>query len=246
MRRWWPRARWTSSARRSASPGARWTPSRAPAERVERAREAASGVGEIAWGALNSAPETPLNGPIGPHRRVTWVRMPLAELKEIKNALGGTVNDVFLAIGGRGAAPLAAHPRDAHRGAGDPLRRAGVGPRGGRRRRDGQPDHGDGRQAADLRGRPRGAPARGHGVDEGAQGVQAGARRAGDRRDRGLRAADDLRPRLAAALLEPDVQPADHQRAGAAVPALPARAGDEGAAAGGLPGARASGWRSRA
>ncbi len=49
------------------------------------------------WGTLNSAPETPLNGPIGPHRRVTWVRMPLAELKEIKNALGGTVNDVFLA-----------------------------------------------------------------------------------------------------------------------------------------------------
>ena len=57
----------------------------------------ASGVGEIAWGTLNSAPQTPLNGPIGPHRRVTWVRMPLAELKEIKNALGGTVNDVFLA-----------------------------------------------------------------------------------------------------------------------------------------------------
>ena len=28
---------------------------------------------------------------------MTWVRMPLADLKEIKNALGGTVNDVFLA-----------------------------------------------------------------------------------------------------------------------------------------------------
>jgi len=68
-----------------------------PGRTVERAREAASGVGEIAWGAVNSAPQTPLNGPIGPHRRVSWVRMPLAELKEIKNQLGGTVNDVFLA-----------------------------------------------------------------------------------------------------------------------------------------------------
>jgi WS/DGAT/MGAT family acyltransferase len=68
-----------------------------PSRAVESAREVASGVGEIAWGALNSAPQTPLNGPIGPHRRVTWVRMPLADLKAIKNALGGTVNDVFLA-----------------------------------------------------------------------------------------------------------------------------------------------------
>jgi diacylglycerol O-acyltransferase / wax synthase len=68
-----------------------------PSQAVGRAREAASGIGEIAWGAVNSAPQTPLNGPIGPHRRVTWVRMPLADLKEIKNALGGTVNDVFLA-----------------------------------------------------------------------------------------------------------------------------------------------------
>jgi WS/DGAT/MGAT family acyltransferase len=68
-----------------------------PSQAIGRAREAASGIGEIAWGAVNSAPQTPLNGPIGPHRRVTWVRMPLAELKEIKNALGGTVNDVFLA-----------------------------------------------------------------------------------------------------------------------------------------------------
>jgi len=69
-----------------------------PNRTIETAREVASGLGEIAWGALNSAPQTPLNGPIGPHRRVTWVRIPLADLKGIKNSLGGTVNDVFLAI----------------------------------------------------------------------------------------------------------------------------------------------------
>jgi WS/DGAT/MGAT family acyltransferase len=68
-----------------------------PARTVANVREGASGVGEILWGTINRAPQTPLNGPIGPHRRVSWVRVPLAELKEIKNALGGTVNDVFLA-----------------------------------------------------------------------------------------------------------------------------------------------------
>jgi WS/DGAT/MGAT family acyltransferase len=35
---------------------------------------------------------------IGPHRRFTWVRGDLKEFKAIKNALGGTVNDVVLAV----------------------------------------------------------------------------------------------------------------------------------------------------
>ena len=82
---------------RSASPAGRSAPRRARAGPWPRAREAAAGVGEVLWGTVNSAPKTPLNGPIGPHRRVTWARIPLAELKEIKNELGGTVNDVFLA-----------------------------------------------------------------------------------------------------------------------------------------------------
>jgi diacylglycerol O-acyltransferase / wax synthase len=68
-----------------------------PGRTLERARETAGGLGEVAWTAVNGAPETPLNGEIGPHRRVAWIRLPLAELKEIKNELGGTVNDVFLA-----------------------------------------------------------------------------------------------------------------------------------------------------
>ncbi len=62
------------------------------------AREAAEGAGEVLWGTVSRAPETPLNLPIGTHRRVLWVDAELAELKEIKNSLGGTVNDVFLAI----------------------------------------------------------------------------------------------------------------------------------------------------
>src|SRR5205814_4870696 len=69
-----------------------------PEHALARAREAAEGVGEIVWAGLNPAPETPLNVPIGPHRRVRWVQGRLDDYKEIKNALGGTVNDVVLAV----------------------------------------------------------------------------------------------------------------------------------------------------
>ena len=60
--------------------------------------EAAEGVGEILWAGLNPAPETPLNVPIGSHRRFTVVRQELADYKEVKKALGGTVNDVVLTV----------------------------------------------------------------------------------------------------------------------------------------------------
>src|ERR687893_146096 len=53
--------------------------------------------GEVVWAGLNPAPETPLNVEIGPHRRLVWVRHELADFKRVKNALGGTVNDVVLA-----------------------------------------------------------------------------------------------------------------------------------------------------
>jgi diacylglycerol O-acyltransferase / wax synthase len=70
---------------------------RHPGETVDEMREAVEGLGNIAWKFANPPPPTPLNVPIGPHRRVRWIRMPLSDLKEIKNGLGGTVNDVFLA-----------------------------------------------------------------------------------------------------------------------------------------------------
>jgi diacylglycerol O-acyltransferase len=38
-----------------------------------------------------------LNGPIGPHRRWDWTTVRLSEVKEIRSAHGGTVNDVLLA-----------------------------------------------------------------------------------------------------------------------------------------------------
>ena len=69
-----------------------------PTAAVEAVREAAEGVGEVVWAGLNPAPETPLNVEIGPHRRIALVRNELADYKRIKNALGGTVNDVVLAV----------------------------------------------------------------------------------------------------------------------------------------------------
>jgi WS/DGAT/MGAT family acyltransferase len=69
-----------------------------PAETFEAAREAIEGVGEVAWAGLNPAPDMPLNVPIGPHRRFTFMRNELADFKLVKNTFGGTVNDVVLTV----------------------------------------------------------------------------------------------------------------------------------------------------
>ncbi|HZG49397.1 MAG TPA: wax ester/triacylglycerol synthase family O-acyltransferase [Thermoleophilaceae bacterium] len=69
-----------------------------PGRSLEQAREVAEGIGEIVWAGMNPAPEVPLNVEIGPHRRVVWVQSRLADFKEIKNTLGGTVNDAVLAV----------------------------------------------------------------------------------------------------------------------------------------------------
>jgi WS/DGAT/MGAT family acyltransferase len=69
-----------------------------PATSLQLARDVLEGLGELVWAGLNPAPETALNVPIGPHRRYAVVRQQLADYKEIKDALGGTVNDVVLSV----------------------------------------------------------------------------------------------------------------------------------------------------
>jgi WS/DGAT/MGAT family acyltransferase len=69
-----------------------------PATSLDRLREALEGIGEVAWAGLNPAPSTPLNVPIGPHRRLAFVRNDLDQFKLVKNAFGGTVNDVVLTV----------------------------------------------------------------------------------------------------------------------------------------------------
>jgi WS/DGAT/MGAT family acyltransferase len=45
-----------------------------------------------------AAPSTPFNVEIGPHRRLAFVRADLEDFKRVKNAHGGTVNDVVLSV----------------------------------------------------------------------------------------------------------------------------------------------------
>src|SRR5205823_4891115 len=44
------------------------------------------------------APRTSINGPITPHRKVAFTQLSLEDFKTVKNKLGGTVNDVVLAV----------------------------------------------------------------------------------------------------------------------------------------------------
>src|SRR5215217_3133495 len=69
-----------------------------PGDAIERLREAAEGLGEVVWAGMNPAPSVPLNVEIGPHRRVRWTQSRLSDFKEVKNGLGGTVNDAVLAV----------------------------------------------------------------------------------------------------------------------------------------------------
>jgi diacylglycerol O-acyltransferase len=80
-----------------------------PYEAVQSAVAAARGPGRVARqlaettrglvnlrSLLNPRRGSSLNGPIGPHRRWSWANASLEEVKEIRAALGGTVNDVVL------------------------------------------------------------------------------------------------------------------------------------------------------
>lgn len=68
---------------------------RVPRQALSAARDSLSAVGALAFAGA-SAPDTPLNSSIGPHRRFTWIEADLKQFKAIKDELNGTVNDVVL------------------------------------------------------------------------------------------------------------------------------------------------------
>jgi diacylglycerol O-acyltransferase len=72
---------------------------RSPSDVATAIQERAAGISSLfsSRGGL-VAPPSPLNVPIGPHRRFVGVRLTLADFKAVKNALGGTVNDVVLSV----------------------------------------------------------------------------------------------------------------------------------------------------
>jgi WS/DGAT/MGAT family acyltransferase len=64
---------------------------------IDGAREAALGLGEALTAGLTPTANTPLNPDIGPHRRFDWAEIDMGAVREIRSALGGTLNDVVLA-----------------------------------------------------------------------------------------------------------------------------------------------------
>ena len=66
------------------------------------ALSAAARAGADVWEALREGvrlpASTPLNLPIGPHRQMEWRTMDLEKVKQLRRRLGGTVNDVVLAV----------------------------------------------------------------------------------------------------------------------------------------------------
>jgi WS/DGAT/MGAT family acyltransferase len=70
---------------------------RGPRQVAGQVRDAAGAASKMI-GAGMSAPPTPFNVDIGPHRRFEYVRTDIAQLKAVKNEHGGTLNDVVLSV----------------------------------------------------------------------------------------------------------------------------------------------------
>ncbi|MEW6270931.1 MAG: wax ester/triacylglycerol synthase family O-acyltransferase, partial [Thermodesulfobacteriota bacterium] len=58
--------------------------------------EGAKALGETLVAGMTMPSETPVNKEIGPYRRFDWLTMDVALVKEVKNQLGGSLNDVVL------------------------------------------------------------------------------------------------------------------------------------------------------
>jgi diacylglycerol O-acyltransferase / wax synthase len=69
-----------------------------PRGTMTSARETLGGLVEAFGDAVSPASETPLNQPIGPHRRYDWLRLDLEEIRTVKRWANATVNDVVLAV----------------------------------------------------------------------------------------------------------------------------------------------------
>ncbi len=56
----------------------------------------AKALGELVSQALDPPSDTPINGPLGPHRRFDWISFPLEDVKALRRAAKCTVNDIVL------------------------------------------------------------------------------------------------------------------------------------------------------
>ena len=69
-----------------------------PRRARRRAADGLAGLWEVTWNLARPAPKVPINTAIGAGRSFAWADFELADLKRVKNAFGGTVNDVSLAV----------------------------------------------------------------------------------------------------------------------------------------------------
>lgn len=60
--------------------------------------KSAAAISSLRSGWLTTSARTPLNPDIGSRRRFDWTEMDLDDVKKVKNSIGGSVNDVVLAI----------------------------------------------------------------------------------------------------------------------------------------------------
>jgi WS/DGAT/MGAT family acyltransferase len=84
---------------------------RGPRHALERAGELGRSLGTMV-NRESFAPRTSINARTGRHRRLAVVRIPLADVKEIRRGLGGTINDVVLAGVSGGLRRLFVHRAD--------------------------------------------------------------------------------------------------------------------------------------
>ncbi len=70
---------------------------RHPEETLRDLSDAASAIVQTVAPALSPVSPTPINVNVGPHRRFDWTDMKVADFREVKTILGGTLNDVVLA-----------------------------------------------------------------------------------------------------------------------------------------------------
>ncbi len=68
-----------------------------PVSWYHQATDIASTVVHALSMGLQGSADTPLNRPVGAYRRFDWTTFDIADVKRVKNKLGGTVNDVVLA-----------------------------------------------------------------------------------------------------------------------------------------------------
>ena len=196
---------------------------RHPEETLRELTETAAAIVQTVAPALSPVSQTPINVDVGPHRRFDWTDMQLADLKTVKNVLGGTINDVVLAtVAGalrvfftqrgvdpdeleiRGLVPVSVRTQDQRGRLGNRVAEMIVP------------------LPVKLPGRG-GAVALRAGDHRRPEGVTPSARRAGADRDQRLDGAQSPGPSGASGIQDPPVQPDRHERPRPADPALLAR-----------------------